>query len=176
MNTRDQHSKYNQLNSKLPVQSSLSGASSESSPEETGNRRRERIKTRHLSQLDPGMPTPEQTMERHKRFACSGDIDPLGLIAIIEGPGRGEFFDLPVGFTRIGRGETQEIRLSGDHFISNENHAIIGYVPERKVFFIFDGGKENPVWVNDKMVSDVSSLKNEDNIRIGKTTLLFMAF
>ena len=189
MQTRDQHSEHHKPESTLQVQVPLAGMSSEIPHEvnlantegclefkASGNHRFPRVKTRILNQSDTRLPTPEQIIERKRRIANSGGKAPLGSIAIIDGLGRGAFFDLTEGFTRIGRAATQEIQLSDDHFISRENHAIIGYVPGRQVFYLFDGGKENPIWDNNELVLDVIHLRNEDIVKIGKTTLLFIVF
>ena len=189
MQERDRHSEDYKPESTFQAQVPLAGINSESRRGEnlvnaeggqgldaSGNHRFPRVKTRILSQSDTRLPTPEQIIERKRRIAHSGGKVPLGSIAIIEGLGRGAFFDLTEGFTTVGREATQKIQLSEDHFVSRENHAIIGYIPGRQVFYLFDGGKNNPIWVNYELILDGIPLKNEDIIKIGKTTLLFMAF
>lgn len=102
---------------------------------------------------------------------------PAGWIVVVKGPGRGASFTIFDGVSPIGRGEDQAIRLDfGDNAISRTNHATIAYDSEQKKFFIGHGGKANLVRLNGKPVLSTEDLKSEDTIRIGETTLKFVAF
>lgn len=101
---------------------------------------------------------------------------PTGWIVVIRGPGRGAAFALGPGVTQIGRGEDQGVRLDfGDASISRSNHAAIAYDDEARRFFIGHGGKANLVRRNDRPVLATEALEDRDVIRIGETTLLFVA-
>ncbi|MEM1387527.1 MAG: FHA domain-containing protein [Pseudomonadota bacterium] len=101
---------------------------------------------------------------------------PVGWLIIIEGPGRGASFTLFSGLTQIGRGEEQTISLNfGDHSISRENHASIAYDDEDNLFYLGHGGKANIVRLNGRPVLSTEDLSNGDLIRIGETTLRFVA-
>ncbi|NSX53480.1 FHA domain-containing protein [Sulfitobacter sp. 1151] len=104
------------------------------------------------------------------------DRYPVGWIIVLKGPGRGESTSIKAGVSQIGRGEDQAIQLDfGDTSISRENHATIAYDDEQRKFFIGHGGKSNLVRLNEKPVLSTEDLYHGDLIRIGQTTLLFLA-
>jgi len=87
---------------------------------------------------------------------------PVGWMLVVDGPGRGECFALEAGMSQIGRGDDQAIRLDfGDNSISR----MMGH-----------GGKKNIVRLNDKPVISNETLNTGDSIKLGETTLHFVAF
>ena len=105
-----------------------------------------------------------------------GGLFPVGWLALIDGPSCGHTFALSAGVTQIGRGEGQAVRLDfGDTAVSRENHAAIAYDDEQNRFFLGQGGKSNIVRLNGTPVLSTESLQNGDQIRIGETTLRFVA-
>ncbi|WP_172293608.1 FHA domain-containing protein [Pseudoruegeria sp. HB172150] len=94
----------------------------------------------------------------------------------MSGPDKGQVFDLAFGIFTIGRGETQDIRIAGDDTVSRKNHAIMAYIDEVRRFAFFDGGKANPIWVNDKVVPELAFLESGDMIRVGETEMRFTEF
>ncbi|MCC5973366.1 MAG: FHA domain-containing protein [Rubellimicrobium sp.] len=122
-----------------------------------------------LSAAAAADPEPVPTPAGQIRF-------PTGWIVVLRGPGRGASFTLGPGVTQIGRGEDQGVRLDfGDASISRSNHAAIAYDEEARRFFIGHGGKANLVRRNDRPVLATEALDDRDVIRIGETTLLFVA-
>jgi len=100
----------------------------------------------------------------------------VGWLAIVKGPGRGEVFNMQSGMSQIGRGEDQAIQLDfGDDTISRTNHAAVVYDAETHKFFLGHGGKSNVVRLNDTPLISNEVLSQGDLIRIGDTTLLFLA-
>jgi len=63
----------------------------------------------------------------------------------------------------------------GDTSISREQHAAIAYDEEANGFFLGHGGKSNIVRLNGRPVLSTEDLQNGDMIRIGETTLRFVA-
>lgn len=101
---------------------------------------------------------------------------PVGWIVVIAGPGRGTSFALTAGMSQIGRGEDQTIALDfGDTTISRNNHAAIVYDITTNQFLLGHGGKTNIVRLNDQPVISNVVLRNGDIIRIGETSLRFVA-
>jgi hypothetical protein len=101
---------------------------------------------------------------------------PAGWLVIVEGPGRGTSFTIGAGVSTIGRGADQTVCLDfGDTSISRENHASIAYDDEQNRFFVGHGGKSNIVRRNGNPVLATEELADADLIRIGKTTLRFVA-
>jgi pSer/pThr/pTyr-binding forkhead associated (FHA) protein len=106
-----------------------------------------------------------------------GDVRfPAGWIVVVEGPGRGAYFAVTNSVSSIGRGLDQSICLNfGDASISRNNHAAIAYDAEQNRFFLGHGNKSNIVRRNGQPVLSTEELMNGDAIRIGKTTLRFVA-
>ncbi|MEM9898949.1 MAG: FHA domain-containing protein, partial [Pseudomonadota bacterium] len=101
---------------------------------------------------------------------------PAGWIVITEGPGRGASFTLLNGVSQIGRGEDQTVRLDfGDTSISRNNHAAVAYDDETGKYYLGHGGKSNLVRLNNKPVLSTEEMSDRDQIRIGETTLTFVA-
>ncbi|MEM9576645.1 MAG: FHA domain-containing protein [Pseudomonadota bacterium] len=101
---------------------------------------------------------------------------PVGWLVIVEGPGVGHSFSIFSGASMIGRGEDQVIRLDfGDNSISRSNHAAIAYDDEQNKFYIGHGGKSNIIRRNARPVLSTEELHHADLIRIGETTLRFVA-
>jgi len=139
-------------------------------------RRAGRVKTRllgfehaHSSNTDPFDAKKDESGPAQVNF-------PVGWIVVINGPGRGSSFSLFNGVSQIGRGEDQAIKLDfGDNSISRDNHAAIAYDSEQRSFFLGHGGKANLVRLNNKPVLSTEEISDGDLIRIGETTLRFVA-
>lgn len=102
---------------------------------------------------------------------------PTGWLVVIKGEGRGTSISLHSGVHQIGRGDDQAIQLDfGDTGISRSNHAAIAFDDETKSFFLGHGGKANIVRLNGTPVLSTEPLNDGDLIRIGETTLRFVAF
>lgn len=101
---------------------------------------------------------------------------PVGWVILSDGPGRGECFSLENGMSQIGRGDDQAVQLDfGDNTISRTNHAAIVYDPSTHVFMLGHGGKQNIVRLNGTPVISNEEIKTGDEIKIGETTLRFVA-
>lgn len=102
---------------------------------------------------------------------------PTGWLVVTEGPGRGTAIALHEGVSQIGRGDDQTVQLDfGDNSISRDNHAAVAYDEETRAFYLGHGGKTNIVRLNGTPVLSTEQLNNDDQIRIGETTLRFVAF
>lgn len=102
---------------------------------------------------------------------------PFGWVIIIKGPGRGTSIAIGAGVSQIGRGDDQAVQLDfGDTSISRENHAAIAFDDEERKFYIGQGGKANIVRLNGRPVLSTEVLSDGDLIRIGETTMAFVAF
>ncbi len=141
-----------------------------------GGHRAGRVKTRLLGfgQSGGGATDPFESSQASGPVATAKF--PVGWIIVVEGPGRGASFTLFDGVSAIGRGDDQAIRLDfGDTSISRSNHAMVAYDNEQKKFFLGHGGKANLVRLNGKPVLSTEELNNDDKVRIGETTLRFIA-
>ena len=68
-----------------------------------------------------------------------------------------------------------EVKDFGDTSISRNNHAAVAYDDEQGKFFLGHGGKSNLVRLNGRPVLSTEEMSNGDQIRIGETTLKFVA-
>ncbi|WP_253913103.1 FHA domain-containing protein [Pseudoruegeria sp. HB172150] len=113
---------------------------------------------------------------KRNRPVAQAKLFPAGWLVVIDGPGRGASFALYSGVSQIGRGEDQSVQLNfGDMAISRENHAAIAYDEEQNAFYLGHGGKANIVRLNGRPVLSTEEISNADLIRIGETTLRFVA-
>ncbi|PWK56208.1 FHA domain-containing protein [Silicimonas algicola] len=143
-----------------------------------------RVKTRLLGfQADGAGPrdlfaeAATQEVARTEGMAPAGPAEfPAGWIVVVDGPGRGASFTLRSGVSQIGRGEEQAVRLDfGDTSISRNNHAAVAFDDEQSKFFLGHGGKSNLVRLNGRPVLSTEEMSDGDIIRIGETTLKFIA-
>lgn len=103
-------------------------------------------------------------------------INPAGWLAIVKGPGTGHHFAVFGGVAMVGRGEDQGIRLDfGDQAVSRQNHAAFAYDAEDNKFYLGHGGKSNIIKLNGRPVLSTEEVFHGDMIRIGETTLRFVA-
>lgn len=135
-----------------------------------------RVKTRLLG-FQTTDDAQEDVFETAKAASDTNKSEfPVGWIIVISGPGRGSCFTMFTGVSQIGRGEDQAVRLDfGDTSISRNNHAAVAYDDEQGKFFLGHGGKSNLVRLNGKPVLSTEELANGDMVRIGETTLKFVA-
>lgn len=135
-----------------------------------------RVKTRMLG-FQPDVGQAKDPFEESAQKASVSTVKfPAGWIVVIQGPGRGASFTLENGVSQIGRGEEQTVRLDfGDTAVSRNNHAAIAYDDEQGKFYLGHGGKSNLVRLNGVPVLSTEEMTNGDQIRIGETTLKFVA-
>ncbi len=135
-----------------------------------------RVKTRLLGFSAPSSQAHDPMAQTQKVPAATEAHFPVGWLVVVEGPGKGASFSLFDGLTQIGRGEGQTVRLDyGDTTISRENHAAIAFDGEQRRFFFGHGGKANLVRLNGRPVLSTEDLAPNSIIRIGETTLRFVA-
>lgn len=141
-----------------------------------GGRRAGRVKTRLLG-FDSSSGLGTDPFESGQTAQTASVVRfPVGWIVVVGGPGRGASFTLFNGVSAIGRGDDQPVKLDfGDTSISRSNHAVVAYDNEQRKFFLGHGGKANIVRLNGKPVLSTEELGHNDIIRIGETTLRFLA-
>lgn len=134
-----------------------------------------RVKTRLLG-FQSAHAQEEDVFEASRDAGGPTGLFPVGWILVVKGEGRGSCFTLYNGVSAIGRGEDQTVRLNfGDSSISRNNHAAIAFDDEQNKFYLGHGGKSNIVRLNGRPVLSTEELSQGDLIRIGETTLKFIA-
>lgn len=135
-----------------------------------------RVKTRLLGFNTAQDSAPDPFDSQQNPGPAAPAMYPVGWMVVTDGPGRGNAFTLFDGVSQIGRGEGQAIRLDfGDNSISRSSHAAIAYDGEQQAFFLGHGGKANLVRLNGNPVLSTEKLNSGALIRIGETTLRFVA-
>lgn len=135
-----------------------------------------RVKTRLLGFSAPASQAHDPMAQTRDAPASAQAQFPVGWLVVVDGPGTGASFSLFDGLTQVGRGEGQSVRLDfGDTTISRENHAAIAFDREQRQFFFGHGGKANLVRLNGRPVLSTETLDSGSLIRIGETTLRFVA-
>ncbi|MEJ6388061.1 FHA domain-containing protein [Gymnodinialimonas ulvae] len=100
----------------------------------------------------------------------------VGWLVVTAGPGRGASVPLHQGMSGIGRDPVNSAQVDfGDDTISREAHAYVTYDDEARLFYLSHGGKTNLVRLNGTPVLTVEMLAHGDTIRIGATSLRFVA-
>ena len=98
----------------------------------------------------------------------------VGLLTVIEGAGKGQVRPIFSGTNQVGRSPDNRVPLDfGDTTISRLQHAVIVYDSGTRALRIFDGGKQNPIYVNGERLSGDRPVNHGDTIKIGLTTLRF---
>ncbi|MEM6593353.1 MAG: FHA domain-containing protein [Pseudomonadota bacterium] len=145
--------------------------------EKPAPKRRRRNQTRLLGFDDPSGEVVSPFEKAEPVVPTTSSVKfPVGWVMIVDGPGRGESFALEAGMSQIGRAEDQAIQLDfGDNSVSRVNHAAIVYDTETHSFILGHGGKKNIVRLNGKPVISNEDIKSGDELKVGETTLRFVA-
>ncbi|MEE4172873.1 MAG: FHA domain-containing protein [Xanthomonadales bacterium] len=99
---------------------------------------------------------------------------PVGVLLVLEGPGRGGLLPVNPGVSDIGRGQGARLRLDfGDKQIARNGHAVITYDSLGRRFFVQHGGGHNLTWLDGEPVLEPLPLPDGARLRVGMTELLF---
>lgn len=138
-----------------------------------GASRSGRVKTRLLGFSAGSL---EQADVFDETRGVAGNSFPVGWLVVVSELGRGACFALRDGVSKVGRGTDQTVCLNfGDNSISRDNHLSIAYDAEQNKFYIGQSGKSNLVRLNNKPLLSTEELVSRDQIRLGETTLRFIA-
>jgi hypothetical protein len=101
----------------------------------------------------------------------------VGWVVIIEGPGKGNSFNLGYGVNHIGRDQGQRVSLPyGDAGISREKHVSVVYDQKNRKFFIQQGHGSGLAYEQGDPVLQPVQLRGNERISLGSTTLVFIPF
>ncbi len=129
-------------------------------------------------QLEPAKAAAPRAPERAPAKPSALDpIEPVvGWLVIVKGPGRGVARQIVTGRNGIGSAAGQDIQLDfGDAAIAPQGHAYIVYDDEAREFVVEDGKQKIVVRLNGKLLTETMPIGHGDELRIGATTLRFVA-
>jgi hypothetical protein len=129
-----------------------------------------------VSPEPPPAPAP-QPVAAAPAQAATLPIEPVvGWLVIVKGPGRGTAREIVTGRNGIGSASGQDILLDfGDPAIAPQGHAYIVYDDEAREFVVEDGKQKIVVRLNGKLLTETMPIGDGDELRIGATTLRFVA-
>lgn len=100
----------------------------------------------------------------------------VGWVIIIDGPGKGQSFELTFGMNPIGRNPGNKVALNfGDDLISGDDHFSIAYDDRSQSFLVAARSGRNLVYIGDDPIIDSRTLESGTELNVGNTTLKFMA-
>src|SRR3954462_2464844 len=121
------------------------------------------------AELRDGTPRPSFCI-RHSAFCIVSRIRVLTLL-VLQGPDKGRRFELPDALALVGR-ESRQLPLT-DNTVSRRHCEIVP--DENQAWFVKDLGSANGTWINGQRVERTAYLKLGDQIRVGRTILVFGA-
>lgn len=102
-------------------------------------------------------------------------IDPVvGWIVCIDGKEKGREHRMHADNNFIGRSEKMDICIRGDDTISRDNHAVITYDAQDRLYYFSPGDGRSIVRINGKAIFATVQLAAYDKIDIGQTKFIFM--
>lgn len=97
-----------------------------------------------------------------------------GWLVCVEGAAKGKDYRIHEEYNYIGRSSRMDICIKEDTTVSRENHAIIAYDTEEKLFYFAPCSGGSIVRLNGKAVLGNAELKAYDRIQIGKCKFIFV--
>ncbi|MBT9288032.1 FHA domain-containing protein [Prosthecodimorpha staleyi] len=121
--------------------------------------------------------TPLAVPEKPAVTLSQAPAEPVvGWVVVIKGPGRGASREVFSGRNALGSDPEQMIPINfGDPAFARRGHAFIVYDNEERAFYIEDGKQKELVRVNGQLLSETRAIHHGDEIRVGQTTLKFVA-
>ena len=103
----------------------------------------------------------------------------VGWLVCIEGPSKGKDYRMIAEKNFIGRAGDMEVRIIGDQTVSQRNHAIIVYDPEKNRTMLLPGDSQGLVYILDEednwdAVYEPRMLEAGDRIKIGQSIFIFV--
>lgn len=110
------------------------------------------------AKIDPGK------LEVQRRYV-------VGWLVALDGPTRGDSFEIRMGRNVIGRDKRSDIVINDDQ--ASAHHADLVFRPEERRFILMDHNSTNGTYVNEAEIEPRRDLADKDIIRIGSHRFLF---
>jgi len=95
----------------------------------------------------------------------------MASIIIISGPRKGNFYPLGQRTNVIGRAEALPIQILDD--LVSRKHVQIRYDKDKNQYYALDMKSKHGVFINEKKITQETTLVDGDEILIGQTALMF---
>lgn len=103
-------------------------------------------------------------------FAC-------GWFVIIDGPGKGKSLTVGAGQSAISRSPSERIPINfGDSSITSKQQLLVLFDDETRDFYVAPGNGSSLNRLNGQIIGSQMLLKSGDVVKVGATTLRFVAF
>lgn len=100
-----------------------------------------------------------------------------GWLVVVDGPGKGKSVVIGPGQSAISRSPTERITLNfGDTSITSKQQLLVIYDDENREFIVAPGNGSSLNRVNGQIVAGQTVLQSGDQLKVGATTLRFVAF
>ena len=113
-------------------------------------------------------------------FGAAGDTAEnfvCGWLVVVDGPGKGKSLNVCAGQSAISRSATERIVLNfGDTSITSKQQLLVIFDDENREFIVAPGNGSSLNRLNGQIVAGQMLLKSGDILKVGATTLRFMAF
>lgn len=114
----------------------------------------------------------DPTVDLEKKNEQSNYV--TGWLVCTEGKDRGKDYRIFRGNNFVGRDYDMDIRIENDGSISRRNHGSVVYEERESRFYVVP--MENVIRLDGKLLDKAAELKSGQEILIGNTTLVFIAF
>lgn len=105
------------------------------------------------------------------------NVEPVvGWLVIISQDKKGKDYRILTGRNRIGKSAKNEISLSHDLSVLEDEHANIIYDPLSSKFFLSLGSGRGLAYLNEQLVMSETVIQKGDHIKIGSTEMVFVPF
>ena len=118
--------------------------------------------------------SPTMPVNYQKEGSDKAKLPVTGWLVCIDGASKGQDYRIHEEYNYIGRSSKMDICIQGDPTVSRENHAIIAYDTQEKLFYFAPAGGGSIVRVNKKAVLASTELKAYDRLTIGQSTFIFI--
>ncbi|GGW73367.1 FHA domain-containing protein [Alishewanella tabrizica] len=135
-----------------------------------------------VQQAAGGASVPEMSAEPKTsiNFGAAGDTAAsyvCGWLVVVDGPGKGKSLNVCAGQSAISRSVTERIVLNfGDTSITSKQQLLVIFDDENRDFIIAPGNGSSLNRLNGQIVAGQMQLKSGDILKVGATTLRFVAF
>lgn len=133
--------------------------------------------------VNKNVSTEEDPLGRYRDITYLGDLEILkpvtGWLVCLEGHSKGRDYRIVSEKNFIGRSGDMDIRIIGDDAVSQRNHAIIVYDPEKNKTMLLPGDSQGLAYLLDSedkwdAVYEPRELEAGDRLKFGQSIFLFV--